>query len=150
MYRRCKISIYHILTMDRTEWNYFWPLLWLFVSPFPSLLIKEERRKGEGITKAVIKNAFLLDPNNAHIVWVMIKTRLIHHILAEYKNYHSICSLVFCILIHIHTYSYLFEYLRVNCLSTATTKIRNNYVTIQSFIFPILRQQYWTFLYCSL
>ena len=32
----------------------------------------------------------------------------------------------------------------------ATTKIRNNYVTIQTFIFPILRQQYWAFLYCSL
>ena len=32
----------------------------------------------------------------------------------------------------------------------ATTKIRNNYVALQSFIFPLLRQQYWTFLYCSL
>ena len=32
----------------------------------------------------------------------------------------------------------------------ATTKIRNNYGAIQSIIFPILRQQYWTFLYCSL
>ena len=31
-----------------------------------------------------------------------------------------------------------------------TTKIRNNYCVIQSFIFPILRQQYWIFLYCSL
>ena len=30
----------------------------------------------------------------------------------------------------------------------ATTKIRNNYGAIQSFIFPILRWQYWTFLYC--
>ena len=32
----------------------------------------------------------------------------------------------------------------------ATTKIRNNYVAIQSFKHTILRQQYWTFLYCSL
>ena len=32
----------------------------------------------------------------------------------------------------------------------ATTKIRNNYGAIQSFIFPILQQQYWTFLYCPL
>ena len=57
--------------LDRAERHDFWPRLWLFFSPFLFPLKKEVRRKGEWMSKSVIKShAFLLD--QLLVCWLML------------------------------------------------------------------------------
>ena len=70
---------------DRAERLDFWPLLWLFSSPFLFPPKKEERRKREWIAKNLIKSpAFLLDHVKGIIYFSETPFKYVYYIWLDY------------------------------------------------------------------